>query len=78
MTAPTDELIVEPGRQLLYSAHLFGGANRGAHTDGVGRVPNQPGLWVLDGSAVPEAVGVNPQITIAALALQGARRILEG
>lgn len=78
VTAPPTGLDVEPGRQLLYSAHLFGGANRGTHTDAVGRVPGQPGLWVLDGSAVPEAVGVNPQVTIAALALQGARRILAG
>ena len=45
-------------------------------TDEVGRVPGQPGLWVLDGSAVPEAIGVNPQVTIAALALEGAARLI--
>ncbi|HMV69397.1 MAG TPA: GMC oxidoreductase, partial [Myxococcota bacterium] len=57
-------------------AHPFGGACRGATTDGVGRA--RPGLWVLDASAFPEALGVNPQVTIAALALEGAERILAG
>ena len=45
-------------------------------TDAVGRVIGQENLWVLDASAIPEALGVNPQVTIASLALQGATQLL--
>jgi choline dehydrogenase-like flavoprotein len=34
-----------------------------------------PGLYVVDGSAVPSSLGVNPQITIMALATRAAERI---
>jgi choline dehydrogenase-like flavoprotein len=34
-----------------------------------------PGVYVCDGSAVPSALGVNPQITIMAMALRAAERI---
>jgi len=36
-----------------------------------------PGLFVVDGSAVPESIGVNPQLTIMALATRAADRIAE-
>jgi cholesterol oxidase len=39
--------------------------------DDVGRVRGCPGLWILDGSIVPTALGVNPSKTIAALAERG-------
>jgi choline dehydrogenase-like flavoprotein len=74
VTAPPS---MDPGTFYVYTAHPFGGANRGGTTDGVGRVKGQEDLWVLDGSAVPEALGVNPQVTIAALALEGAERVLQ-
>lgn len=76
LTKAPGSLAIAPGMQYLYTAHPFGGACRGTTTDGEGRVKNQSNLWVLDASAFPEALGVNPQITIAALSLQGAERIL--
>ncbi len=69
---------LEPNSFYVYTAHPFGGANRGTTTDAVGRVKGQDNLWVLDASAIPEALGVNPQVTIASLALQGAERLIAG
>ena len=44
--------------------------------DDLGRVHNYPGLYVLDGSIVPTALGVNPSKTIAALAERGAANLV--
>lgn len=57
----------------LVTPHPLGGCNMGSSAaDGVvdhkGEVFNYPNLFVLDGAIVPEAVGVNPSRTIAALA----------
>jgi choline dehydrogenase-like flavoprotein len=78
LAKPPASVSVGPGKQYLYTAHPFGGACRGDVTDSVGRVRGTENLWVLDASAFPEAPGANPQITIAALALEGAERILSG
>lgn len=45
-------------------------------TDDAGRVHGYDGLYVLDGSIVPSALGVNPSKTIAALAERGVERLL--
>jgi cholesterol oxidase len=45
-------------------------------TDADGRVHGYEGLYVLDGSIVPTALGVNPSKTIAALAERGAEHLL--
>jgi cholesterol oxidase len=45
--------------------------------DDCGRVHGYPGLYVLDGSIVPTALGVNPSKTIAALAERGVDRLIE-
>ncbi|BBH64115.1 cholesterol oxidase [Actinoplanes sp. OR16] len=55
------------------TAHILGGATIGASaSDGVvdayHRVFGYPGLHVIDGSAVPANLGVNPSLTITALA----------
>src|SRR5262249_30746389 len=57
----------------LITPHPLGGCNMGTSADtGVvdhrGEVFGYPNLFVLDGAILPEAVGVNPSRTIAALA----------
>ena len=44
--------------------------------DDGGRVHGHDGLYVLDGSIVPTALGVNPSKTIAALAERGVEQLL--
>ena len=68
--------VVPPGWNLsnfLVTPHPLGGCNMGASVqagvvDHRGEVFGYPRLHVLDGAIVPEAVGVNPSRTIAALA----------
>ena len=55
------------------TAHILGGACMGSGPeDGVvdqyNRVFGHPGLWVVDGASVPANLGVNPSLTIAAIA----------
>ncbi len=55
------------------TAHILGGAVIAADPsqgvcDPQGRVFGHEGLWVVDGAAVPVNLGVNPSLTIAALA----------
>lgn len=62
----------------LVTPHPLGGCNMGTTADdGVvdhgGQVFGYPGLYVADGAIVPEAVGLNPSRTIAALAERIAR-----
>jgi cholesterol oxidase len=64
------------------TVHPLGGcpmADDAAHgvVDDMGRVHGQPGLYVLDGSIIPTALGVNPSKTIAALAERAAHRLAE-
>jgi len=55
------------------TAHVLGGATMGRSPeegvcDAQGRVFGYPGLYVADGSLVPANLGVNPSLTITALA----------
>jgi cholesterol oxidase len=67
----------------LVTPHPLGGCNMGTApengvVDHAGRVFGYPNLHVLDGAIVPEAVGVNPSRTIAALAERAMGEILRG
>jgi choline dehydrogenase-like flavoprotein len=67
--------------ETVFSAHPLGTA-RMADTpelgvvDADGEVHGHPGLYVVDGAAVPTALAVNPSLTIAALAERVAHRLL--
>ncbi len=45
--------------------------------DPFGETHDVPGLWIVDGSVLPSSLGVNPQITIMALATRSAEAIAE-
>ena len=51
-----------------FTYHPLGGALLGSVTDNYGRVKGHKGLYVMDGSLIPGNVGVNPFLTITALA----------
>lgn len=50
------------------TVHAQGGCAMGLVTESNGQVAGFPGLYVLDGAALPRSVGVNPSSTIAAIA----------
>lgn len=66
----------------VITVHPLGGAPMGRHPaegvcDSFGEVFGLPGLYVLDGAALPGPVGANPSLTIAAFADRACDRILE-
>jgi choline dehydrogenase-like flavoprotein len=68
------------GQAQAVSFHIMGSARMGrSPTDSVcdptGQVWGTPGLFVMDGSAFPTASGVNPMVTIEALAHMNARAL---
>jgi choline dehydrogenase-like flavoprotein len=74
---------IVPNRILLFSAHQMsscriGTAPRDSVADPDGQVWGVRGLYVTDASAFPTASGVNPMLTIMALAHRTARRMLDG
>ncbi|MGX1598671.1 GMC oxidoreductase [Dietzia maris] len=75
---PLDLLLESVGGKSI-TAHVLGGAAMGTDaSDGVidtdHRVFGHPGLYVVDGSAIPANVGVNPSLTITAMAERFATR----
>lgn len=52
--------------------HPLGGCLLGQATDPHGRIAGHPGLYVNDGALIPGSVGVNPFVTITALAERNA------
>lgn len=72
-------LATESIGELSLTAHILGGAvlasdDRNGVVDTEHEVFGHPGLYVIDGSVVPENIGVNPSLTIAALAERFAGR----
>jgi choline dehydrogenase-like flavoprotein len=66
----------------LFTVHLMGTARMGSRpedsvVDLGGQLWDLPGAFVADASLFPTAVGVNPQVTIMALAHRVAHRILD-
>jgi choline dehydrogenase-like flavoprotein len=72
-----------PNRVLLFTAHQMGSCRigRSARTsvaDPDGQVHGVRGLWVTDSSAMPSASGVNPMLSLMALAHRTATRMAAG
>ncbi|MCB9506487.1 MAG: GMC family oxidoreductase N-terminal domain-containing protein [Myxococcales bacterium] len=78
---------LDPKRQTarhldLFTVHLMGTARMGSDeqtsvVDLDGQLWDLPGCYVADASLFPTAIGVNPQITIMALALRIAHRMID-
>ncbi|MEU4492537.1 GMC oxidoreductase [Streptomyces sp. NPDC023998] len=59
-----------------FTYHPLGGCVLGRATDNYGRARGYSGLYVTDGALVPGSIGVNPFVTITALAERNMTRIL--
>ncbi|MFC5800346.1 GMC oxidoreductase [Streptomyces formicae] len=59
-----------------FTYHPLGGCVLGRATDAYGRVRGAPGVYVTDGALVPGSIGVNPFVTITALAERNIERVL--
>ncbi|MFE3324191.1 GMC oxidoreductase [Streptomyces sp. NPDC059176] len=59
-----------------FTYHPLGGCVLGRATDDYGRVRGAPGLYVTDGALIPGSIGVNPFVTITALAERNIERVL--
>ena len=73
---------IAPNRPPLFTAHQMGTCRLGrsrrtAVADPRGEVYGVPGLFVADGSTFPTAAGVNPMISIMALAYRVAQTVKE-
>jgi choline dehydrogenase-like flavoprotein len=72
---------LDPRAYVAILSHLFGGCVMGADDskavcDAKGQVYGRKGLWVADASLMPDNIGVNPQHTIMAMAMQVATEVL--
>jgi choline dehydrogenase-like flavoprotein len=71
---------IGPNRMPLFSAHQMGTCRLGADrrtsvADPYGQVHGVRGLFVADASGFPSATGVNPMLSVMALAYRAAQRI---
>ncbi len=80
--AEVDHAGYGPGQLILHSFHIMGSARMGGDPavsacDPSGQTWEVRDLYVFDGSSFPTASGVNPQISIQAIAHMGARHLAE-
>jgi choline dehydrogenase-like flavoprotein len=68
---------LKPPRLRLEAFHPMGTAAIGRATDLTGQLHDLPGAYVADGSLLPTALGVNPMLTIIAMARRVARGLAE-
>ena len=59
-----------------FTYHPLGGCVLNQATDNYGRLTSYPGLYVMDGSLIPGSTGVNPFVTITALAERNIEQII--
>jgi cholesterol oxidase len=59
-----------------FTYHPLGGCLLNRATDNYGRLTSYPGLYVMDGSLIPGSTGVNPFVTITALAERNIEKII--
>ena len=65
------------GRLIGFTSHPLSTCALGRATDRDGRVPGTENVWVMDGSALPNNIGRNPQISIMTTARLLAERLTE-
>lgn len=75
-----NEVPIDPRHQPIFSAHQTGSCRMGLSPessvcDTRGQLHDIKGVWVGDGSAFPNATGINPMVTIMALARRTADAI---
>jgi len=71
-----------PKNLLLSAYHAVGTVkigltNKDSAIDTNHQCHNVPGLFVVDGSSIPTSLGINPQVTIMALATRAAEKIVQ-
>ena len=76
-----DEAPLDPRAYIAILSHLFGGCPMSRDpakgvVDGDGKVHGVDALYVVDASAIPTTIGVNPQHTIMGLASAWAERLV--
>jgi choline dehydrogenase-like flavoprotein len=71
---------IDPRHQPIFSAHQTGSCRMGLRPessvcDTCGQLHEIKGVWIGDSSAFPNATGINPMVTIMALARRTADAI---
>jgi len=79
--AKVNQLPIGPGGTPVFSAHQMSSARMGADPQTSvakpsGELHDTPGVWIADASAMPTCSGVNPMITVMAVARRTATNML--